>query len=32
MELIYTDPKGKELGYVKDADIDFEIGSDEKIQ
>jgi hypothetical protein len=30
MELIYTDPKGKELGYVKDADIDFEVGSDEK--
>ena len=30
MELIYTDPKGKELGCVMNADIDFEVGSDEK--
>ena len=29
MELIYTDPKGKELGYAMGADIDFEVGSDE---
>ena len=30
MELIYTDPNGKELGYILNANIDMEIGEDEK--
>ena len=32
MEPIYTNPKGKELGCVMDADIDFEVGSDVKFR
>ena len=30
MELIYTDPIGKELGYILNANVDMEIGEDEK--
>lgn len=30
MELIYTDLKGKELGYILNANVDMEIGEDEK--
>lgn len=30
MELIYTDSTGKELGFVLNANIDMEIGEDEK--
>ena len=30
MELIYTDPNGKELGYILNANIDMEIGEDRK--
>lgn len=30
MELVYTDPIGKELGYILNANVDMEIGEDEK--
>ncbi len=30
MDLIYTDATGKELGFVQKANIDFEVGEDEK--
>lgn len=30
MELIQTDIYGKELGYVMNANIDFEVGAEEK--
>ena len=31
MELIYTDPNGKELGYILNANIDMEIGEDDRL-
>ena len=30
MELIWTDSNGRELGYIQNANIDMEIGEDEK--